>query len=265
MSALELFHPATREWFSAVFSAPTEAQEKAWPLLHRGDSTLLLAPTGSGKTLAAFLHSIDALMFSPRPAEAQTRVLYISPLKSLGVDIERNLRAPLIGVAQAAARMGLNVAAPVVGVRSGDTTTKERARLVKHAPDILITTPESLYLMLTSRARESLREVRTVIIDEIHAMVPTERGSHLMLSLERLEALCGRPLQRIGLSATQRPLDEVARFLGGQEWHGDELAQRREIGRLAGGLIALALHPQQRRHEIVGAGEIGRASCRERV
>ncbi|MDP1915163.1 MAG: DEAD/DEAH box helicase [Myxococcales bacterium] len=221
MSALELFHAATREWFSAVFSAPTEAQEKAWPLLHRGDSTLLLAPTGSGKTLAAFLHSIDALMFSPRPAEAQTRVLYISPLKSLGVDIERNLRAPLIGVAQAAARMGLNVAAPSVGVRSGDTTTKERARLVKHAPDILITTPESLYLMLTSRARESLRDVRTVIIDEIHAMVPTERGSHLMLSLERLEALCGRPLQRIGLSATCRPLDEVARFLGGAQPRGD--------------------------------------------
>lgn len=222
MSALDLFHAATREWFSAVFSAPTDAQEKAWPLLQRGDSTLLLAPTGSGKTLAAFLHAIDSLMFTPRPPgdEPRTRVLYISPLKSLGVDIERNLRAPLIGVAQAAARLGLDVAPPTVGVRSGDTPTKERARLVRHAPDILITTPESLYLMLTSRARESLREVRTVIIDEIHAMVPTERGSHLMLSLERLEALTARPLQRIGLSATCRPLDEVARFLGGAQPRG---------------------------------------------
>ncbi len=216
MSALDLFHPATREWFSAVFSAPTDAQEKAWPRLRRGESTLLLAPTGSGKTLAAFLNSIDQLMFGP-PGESKTRVLYISPLKSLGVDIERNLRAPLVGVAQAAARMGLTSAPPSVGVRSGDTPARERAKLVRQSPDILITTPESLYLMLTSRARESLRGVETVIIDEIHALVPTERGSHLMLSLERLEALTGRTLQRIGLSATCRPIDEVARFLGGAE------------------------------------------------
>lgn len=196
MAALDLFHQATREWFSAVFAKPTDAQEKAWPLLHNGDSTLLLAPTGSGKTLAAFLHAIDALMFRLPRGEAQTRVLYISPLKSLGVDIERNLRAPLIGVTHAAARLGLTVAPPVVGVRSGDTSTKERAQLIKHPPDILITTPESLYLMLTSRARESLRDVQTVIIDEIHALVPTERGSHLMLSLERLEALIGKRVQR---------------------------------------------------------------------
>ncbi|MDP2270093.1 MAG: DEAD/DEAH box helicase [Archangium sp.] len=226
MAALDLFHQATREWFSAVFAKPTEAQEKAWPLLHRGDSTLLLAPTGSGKTLAAFLHAIDALMFRSPPGETRTRVLYISPLKSLGVDIERNLRAPLIGVTHAAARLGLSVAPPVVGVRSGDTPAKERVRLVKYAPDILITTPESLYLMLTSRARESLRDVQTVIIDEIHALVPTERGSHLMLSLERLEALTRAPMQRIGLSATCRPLDEVARFLGGAQPRGTEAVPR---------------------------------------
>ena len=218
MSALDLFHPATREWFSAVFPAPTDAQEKAWPRLRRGESTLLLAPTGSGKTLAAFLNAIDSVMFGPPPAtDATTRVLYLSPLKSLGVDIERNLRSPLFGVAQAAARMGLSTPAPTVGVRSGDTPAKERAQLIRHSPDILITTPESLYLMLTSRAREALRGVETVIIDEIHALVPTERGSHLMLSLERLEALTGKPLQRIGLSATCRPVDEVARFLGGAE------------------------------------------------
>ncbi|GEJ58112.1 Lhr family helicase [Anaeromyxobacter diazotrophicus] len=213
---LELFHPSTRAWFEGAFEAPTPAQALAWPALARGESTLLLAPTGSGKTLAAFLACIDRLVFSPEPPKRERlRVLYVSPLKALAVDVEKNLRAPLAGVTAAAAAAGEAHRVPSVMVRTGDTPARDRARFARAPDDVLITTPESLFLLLTSQAREVLRHVETVIVDEIHALVPTKRGAHLALSLERLEALAGRPLQRVGLSATQRPLDEVARFLGG--------------------------------------------------
>jgi ATP-dependent helicase Lhr and Lhr-like helicase len=217
--ALHGLHAPTRAWFEASFAAPTRAQALGWPEILQGSSTLLLAPTGSGKTLAAFLTSIDRLMFNaPPPPAERLRVLYVSPLKALGVDVERNLRVPLAGIAAQAERTGTPFHLPVVGIRSGDTQAKERARLSRHPPDILITTPESLYLVLGSRARETLRSVETVVVDEIHSLVASKRGAHLFLSLERLEALRppgAKPLQRIGLSATQRPLDEVARLLGG--------------------------------------------------
>jgi len=218
------FHAPTREWFERSFPSPTEAQRLAWPALLAGESTLLLAPTGSGKTLAAFLHAIDRLMFGTPPrregarsADARCRVLYVSPLKALAVDIERNLRAPIVGITGLAAAQGIPHAVPSVAVRTGDTTPRDRVLFGREAADILITTPESLYLLLTSNARDRLRGLETVIIDEIHALVATKRGAHLALSLERLEALVGRRLARVGLSATQRPLDEVARFLGGVE------------------------------------------------
>ena len=213
---LDGFRPATREWFERSFAAPTRAQELAWPAIARGESTLLLAPTGSGKTLAAFLSAIDRTLFEPVPPKGRrTRILYISPLKALAVDVERNLRAPLAGVARAAERAGQEAHRPKVAIRTGDTPHRERAEFLRDPADILITTPESLYLLLTSQAREALRSVDTVIVDEVHALVATKRGSHLALSLERLAALTARPLQRIGLSATQRPLEEIARFLGG--------------------------------------------------
>jgi len=211
------FSPATREWFSGAFSAPTAAQLGAWDAVSGGSHALVVAPTGSGKTLAAFLWAIDRLATSKPPEEKlhRTRVLYISPLKALGVDVERNLRAPLVGVTQTAARLGVDVPDVTVGVRSGDTTTQDRRLLARTPPDILITTPESLYLMLTSAARETLLGVETIIIDEIHAVAATKRGSHLALSLERLDAMLEKPAQRIGLSATVRPIEEVARFLAG--------------------------------------------------
>ena len=211
-----LFHPVVAEWFRAVFDGATTPQKRGWPPIARGESTLILAPTGSGKTLAAFLWSINRLLFEPAPTpKRRCRVLYISPLKALAVDIERNLRAPLAGISQAAAERGIPFHAPSIAVRTGDTPAAERARFQRAPADILITTPESLFLLLTSNARESLRSVDTVIIDEIHALVSTKRGAHLALSLERLERLVQKPMQRIGLSATQRPLAEVARFLGG--------------------------------------------------
>ena len=214
--SLDLFSPAVREWFRTSFPAPTDAQSKGWPAIASGDHTLILAPTGSGKTLTAFLWSIDQLMTRPVPEKRQRlRTIYLSPLRALAVDVDKNLRSPLKGIALAAERLGIEVAEPTVGVRTGDTEPAERQRMVRTPPDILITTPESLFLLLTSRARETLASVETVIIDEIHAMAATKRGSHLALSLERLEALCETPPQRIGLSATQRPLDEIARFLGG--------------------------------------------------
>src|SRR5436190_477411 len=215
-TALDRFSAPTRAWFETSFATPTGAQEQGWPPIAGGDHTLLLAPTGSGKTLAAFLAAIDRLGNTEVPHKAKRgRVLYISPLRALAVDIEKNLRAPLAGITLAAERLGIPFTPPTVGMRTGDTPAKVRQQLARTPPDILITTPESLYLMLTSQAREILRSVQTVIIDEIHALAPTKRGAHLMLSLERLEAIADSPPQRIGLSATQRPLDEIARFLGG--------------------------------------------------
>jgi ATP-dependent Lhr-like helicase len=215
---LALFHPAVRAWFEGSFETPTRPQALGWPVIARGDSTLILAPTGSGKTLTAFLWCLNRLMFAPVPDKRRRcRALYVSPLKALAVDVERNLRAPLAGISRIAASRGDTHTQPVIAVRTGDTPSADRARFVREPSDILITTPESLYLLLTSRARETLRSVDTVIVDEIHALVPTKRGVHLMLSLERLAAFANSPPQRIGLSATQRPLDEVARFLGGAE------------------------------------------------
>jgi len=212
--SLGAFRPATRRWFQGAFDAPTEVQVAGWPPIARGEHALLLAPTGSGKTLAAFLACLDRL--SARAAdEPGVRVLYVSPLKALAYDVERNLRAPLDGIRRAAVELGAPVREVSVALRTGDTPARERARLQREPADLLITTPESLYLLLTSRAREVLRTVETVIVDEIHALAPTKRGAHLALSLERLCELTGREPQRIGLSATQRPLDEIARFLGG--------------------------------------------------
>ncbi|MEN2738311.1 ATP-dependent helicase [Microbacterium sp. X-17] len=219
---LARFGPATQDWFRGAFPEPTPAQRGAWDAVSRGRHALVVAPTGSGKTLSAFLWAIDQVVARP-PAEGmpRTRILYISPLKALGVDVERNLRSPLVGIAQSARRLGLPAPAVTVGVRSGDTTTADRRRLLTDPPDILITTPESLYLMLTSQAGRTLTGVETVIVDEVHAVAATKRGAHLAVSLERLDALRRAedpdrpPAQRIGLSATVRPLEEVARFLGG--------------------------------------------------
>jgi ATP-dependent Lhr-like helicase len=251
---LDRFSPATREWFRGAFSQPTAAQAGAWDAIASGDHALVVAPTGSGKTLAAFLWAIDRLTSvetdagganSAGGADAgtvtgaggagaggatdarhtgtteaasgrrRTSVLYISPLKALGVDVERNLRSPLVGITQTAKRLGSEPPVVTVGVRSGDTSQADRRLLASHPPDILITTPESLFLMLTSSARESLTGVTTVIVDEVHAVAATKRGAHLAVSLERLDALLARPAQRIGLSATVRPREEVARFLAG--------------------------------------------------
>ncbi len=215
---LERFHPAVRDWFRASFPSPTRAQEMAWPEILAGRSTLVFAPTGSGKTLAAFLAAIQRVMFAPAPPRhARCRILYVSPLKALAVDVERNLRAPLAGIAREAARRGDVVHLPTVAIRSGDTPDEERVRMARTPPDILITTPESLFLILTSTARAILASAEVVILDEVHALVGNKRGAHLALSVERVTELAGRDLQRIGLSATQRPLDVVARYLGGGE------------------------------------------------
>src|SRR4051794_6835596 len=203
---LATFTPQVRDWFTRAFAEPTEAQRQAWPAIAAGDHVLLSAPTGSGKTLAAFLWGLDRLVAEPsRDDVRRTRLVYVSPLKALSYDIERNLRAPLKGI-------GGDVR---VALRTGDTPQRERQAMLRNPPDVLITTPESLYLMLTSRARELFEGVEWAIVDEIHAVAQTKRGAHLAISLERLERQAGRPVQRIGLSATQRPLEEVGRFLAG--------------------------------------------------
>ena len=199
---LSFFSPKTRAWFEQAFAGATPAQELGWPAIASGKHTLIQAPTGSGKTLAAFLYGIDKLNSEPGQG---LRLIYVSPLKALNYDIERNLRGPLAGL-QSELR---------IGVRTGDTPQKERAEMLRNPPDILITTPESLYLLLTSRARENLKGVQTLILDEVHAVAGTKRGAHLALSVERLERLVDQPFQRIGLSATQRPMEEIGRFVSG--------------------------------------------------
>ncbi|MFW3172356.1 ATP-dependent helicase [Geodermatophilus sp. CPCC 206100] len=217
MTALDRFSEPTRAWFTGAFAEPTAAQEGAWQAISSGGHALVVAPTGSGKTLAAFLWSLDRLASTPPPADerARCRVLYVSPLKALAVDVERNLRAPLAGIGQAAARLGLARPEIQVGIRSGDTPADERRAFARRPTDILITTPESLFLLLTSAAREALRGVETVIVDEVHAVADTKRGAHMAVTLDRLDELLQRPAQRIGLSATVRPIEEVATFLAG--------------------------------------------------
>ena len=214
---LERFSPATATWFRDSFSAPTAAQAGAWEAISSGHHALVVAPTGSGKTLSAFLWALDRLGTEPVPEERlkRCRVLYVSPMKALAVDVERNLRSPLVGIGHAATRLGQAQPDITVSVRSGDTPANERRAFARTPSDILITTPESLFLILTSQAREALRGVETVILDEVHAVAGTKRGAHLALSLERLDALLERPAQRIGLSATVEPVDEVARYLAG--------------------------------------------------
>jgi len=212
---MEFFRRATRRWFEANFSAPTRVQEEGWPVLARGEHGLLLAPTGSGKTLAAFLWAIDQLMRLPEDAKPGARIIYISPLKALVYDIERNLRAPLVGIARQAECYGQTFRNIRVDMRTGDTSSKERRQQLRNPADILVTTPESLFLILGSQAAANLSQVQTVIVDEIHSLAPSKRGSHLALSLERLAELAAREPQRIGLSATVRPPRDVARFLGG--------------------------------------------------
>src|SRR3954452_10492449 len=204
---LASFTPQSREWFLRAFERPTEAQTQAWPAIASGEHVLLSAPTGSGKTLAAFLWALDRLTANPLPeGERKTRLVYVSPLKALAYDVERNLRAPLRGI-------GADID---VAIRTGATPQSERARMARKPPDVLVTTPESLYLILTSQAREMLRGVEWVIVDEIHAVASTKRGAHLALTLERLAELSrAADPQRIGLSATQNPLEEVGRFMVG--------------------------------------------------
>src|SRR5437667_2513805 len=230
-TVLDLFSPAARAWFSGAFPTPTEVQDGGWRSVAAGQHTLMSAPTGSGKTLAACFWCIDRLATEAVPAEAERcRVLYVSPLKALTVDIERNLQAPLRGIGLQAERMGSALSPITVAIRTGDTPARDRRHMERHPPDILITTPESLFLLLTSAARQILPSIRWVIVDEIHSMAETKRGAHLALSLERLTELITNATptptlphkgggrlepQRIGLSATQRPLTETAKFLGG--------------------------------------------------
>ncbi|MFE7837551.1 ATP-dependent helicase [Streptomyces sp. NPDC057474] len=250
--ALDGFSPATRGWFAGAFSAPTAAQAGAWRAIGEGSDVLVVAPTGSGKTLAAFLAALDQLTSSPPPADPRKRcrVLYVSPLKALAVDVERNLRSPLTGIRQESVRLGLPEPELKVGIRSGDTPAAERRALSTRPPDILITTPESLFLMLTSATRDALTGVETVILDEVHAVAGTKRGAHLALSLERLDELLPRPARRIGLSATVRPVDEVARYLSprrrveivqppsGKEFDLSVVVPVEDLGELGGSPVA---------------------------
>jgi ATP-dependent helicase Lhr and Lhr-like helicase len=250
--ALDGFSPATRGWFTGAFAAPTAAQAGAWRAIGAGSDVLVVAPTGSGKTLAAFLAALDQLASAPPPADPRKRcrVLYVSPLKALAVDVERNLRSPLTGIRQESVRLGLPEPEVKVGIRSGDTPPAERRALVTRPPDILITTPESLFLMLTSAARDALTSVETVILDEVHAVAGTKRGAHLALTLERLDELLPGPARRIGLSATVRPVDEVARFLSprrkaeivqpesGKEFDLSVVVPVEDLGELGGSPVA---------------------------
>ncbi|NLF04069.1 MAG: DEAD/DEAH box helicase, partial [Actinomycetales bacterium] len=213
--AFARFGAATRAWFEQSLGAPTAAQSEAWDAIASGKHALVVAPTGSGKTLAAFLWAIDRLLAAPTPEDPlrRCRVLYVSPLKALAADVERNLTVPLEQIR--AMPDGGHLAELRTGVRTGDSTPTERRRLARTPPDILITTPESLFLMLTSQAREALRAIDTVVVDEVHVLAGTKRGAHLAVSLERLDELLAAPAQRIGLSATVRPADRVARFLAG--------------------------------------------------
>src|SRR6266581_4249480 len=214
------FHPAVTRWFGERFSAPTEPQRHAWPVIQAGRDALIAAPTGSGKTFAAFLAAIDSLVRQglDGPLPDETQVVYISPLKALSNDVQKNLAEPLAEIRRTLEQLCLPDVAIRTLVRTGDTPGAERQAMVKRPPHILVTTPESLYLLLTAeRSREMLRTARTVIVDEIHAVARDKRGSHLALSLERLDHLCGRRLQRVGLSATQKPIEEVAQFLVGPE------------------------------------------------
>ncbi|MBV9685626.1 MAG: DEAD/DEAH box helicase, partial [Alphaproteobacteria bacterium] len=220
MNPTHLFHPAVAEWFERSFAAPTAAQAEAWPAIQAGQHTLIAAPTGSGKTLAAFLAAIDALVRQGVNGGLadETQIVYVSPLKALSNDIQRNLEAPLAGIREALKRQGLPEVEIRTWVRTGDTAPGERERMRRFPPHIVVTTPESLYILLGSESgRKMLATTRTVIVDEIHAVAPNKRGSHLAISLERLAALCGSPLLRIGLSATQKPIEAVARFLVGPD------------------------------------------------
>ncbi|CAM5267772.1 ATP-dependent helicase [Streptomyces violaceorubidus] len=250
--ALDGFSPATRGWFTGAFSAPTSAQAGAWQAISQGSDVLVVAPTGSGKTLAAFLAALDQLTSTPPPADPKKRcrVLYVSPLKALAVDVERNLRSPLTGIRQESVRLGLPEPEVKVGIRSGDTPAAERRALSTRPPDILITTPESLFLMPTSATRDALTGIETVILDEVHAVAGTKRGAHLALTLERLDELLPKPARRIGLSATVRPVDQVARFLAprgrveivqpesGKEFDLSVVVPVEDLGELGGSPVA---------------------------
>ncbi|MFJ4370965.1 ATP-dependent helicase [Streptomyces chartreusis] len=250
--ALTGFSPATRGWFTGAFSAPTPAQAGAWQAINEGSDVLVVAPTGSGKTLAAFLAALDQLASTPPPADPKKRcrVLYVSPLKALAVDVERNLRSPLTGIRQESVRLGLPEPEVKVGIRSGDTPAAERRALATRPPDILITTPESLFLMLTSATRDALTGIETVILDEVHAVAGTKRGAHLALTLERLDELLPKPARRIGLSATVRPVDEIARYLSphrkveivqpksGKEFDLSVVVPVEDLGELGGSPVA---------------------------
>src|SRR3954454_4344609 len=218
MTLASLFHPAVADWFARSFGAPTPAQAEAWPAIKDGRHVLIAAPTGSGKTLAAFLAAIDSLVRQgiATGLPDETQIVYVSPLKALSNDIRKNLEAPLAGISEALRERGLPEVAIRTWVRTGDTPQGERTQMRKKPPHILVTTPKSLYILLGSESgRAMLETARTVIVDETHAVAPNKRGSHLALSLERLDALCGGKALRIGLSATQKPIEAVARFLVG--------------------------------------------------